>query len=281
MKKRFLGLLLGVMLISVCVGCGAESATTGATETVETTATTQESAIEQTEEVTETPAESTEQTTETTEKASEEVTTETETTEATPEPTVEPEPTEEPTLEPQVTYTYTDMSATMYATQTVNVRNQPSTDGEKIGSLSMNQEVQVISRCNETGWYKFIWTDGREAFVSNKYLSDSKVEVQKPAENNGSSSGGSTASNYPNPYDYPEGIWVDVGEWAFNVNSYEWGNNIGNYNDIKATLEARFPGEEISIGAGFLLNDGSGRYCWICDREGTYLIPFTSTYMAK
>lgn len=47
-------------------------------------------------------------------------------------------------------YTYTEMNATMYATQTVNVRNLPSTDGEKIGSLSTNQEITVIGQCNET-----------------------------------------------------------------------------------------------------------------------------------
>lgn len=260
MKKRFLGLLLGVMLISVCVGCGAESATTEATETVETTATTQESTVEQTEETTATTTESTEQTTEATEKASEEVATETETTEATPEPTVEPEPTEEPTLEPQVTYTYTDMSATMYATQTVNVRNQPSTDGEKIGSLSMNQEVQVISRCNETGWYKFIWTDGSEAYVSDKYLSDSKVEVQKPADNSdgGNSGSGQTNSGAKNWQDYyQDHVWYDMNDFMFIiVDSRAEGQNTTDYEGAKAILAERFPGEEIYPRAGGELRDG-------------------------
>ena len=155
MKKRLLGLLLGVMLISVCVGCGAENTTTEPTETVETTATTQESTVEQTEETTATTTESTEQTTEVTEEASEEVETETETTE--PMETVTPEPTEEPTPEPepQAIYTYTDMSATMYAQQTGNVRDLPDTSGNKLGSLSTNDEIAISGQCNETGWYRF------------------------------------------------------------------------------------------------------------------------------
>ena len=202
MKKRLIGLLLSVMLVFVCVGCEAESTTTEPNEAVETTEITQESATEQTEEATATQEETAEPTPETSEETTAETEPETtETTETTE--TAEPEPTEEP--EPQATYTYTDMSAIMYTTQTVNVRNQPSTDGEKIGSLSMNQEVQVISRCNETGWYKFIWTDGREAYVSNKYLTDEKVEVAPPANNNSGS--GSAASN-----SCPYTLWQPVDE---------------------------------------------------------------------
>ena len=41
MKRRLLGILLGIMLVSVCVGCGAENTTTEpTTEAVETTTTT-------------------------------------------------------------------------------------------------------------------------------------------------------------------------------------------------------------------------------------------------
>ena len=213
MKRRLLGILLGVMLVSVCVGCSAENTTTElTTEAVETTTTT----IEQSE-VTDTPEETT-STPEATEEASEEVVTETETTEATPEPmeTVAPEPTEEPTPEPepQATYTYTDMSATMYAQQTVNVRDLPDTSGNKIGSLSANDEIAITGKCNETGWYRFDY-NGNVAYVSNKYVGDKKVEVAAPANNNsgsGSEASGSTSSNtcpYPlwQPVDEGDKIW--------------------------------------------------------------------------
>ena len=126
----------------------------------------------------------------------------TEDAETTEEPVEEPtevpeesvtEPT--PVPEPQAIYTYTDLSATMYATQTVNVRNLPSTDGEKIGSLAANQEVIVTGQCNETGWYKFE-LDGQTAFVSNSYLSTEKVEVQQSTGGNSGGGGNSWAAQF-------------------------------------------------------------------------------------
>lgn len=199
MKKRFLGILLCVMLIIVCVGCGAENSTTEQTET-STATTTEENIPEQTEEATAAPEETVEQAPEVTEAPIEEVATETEATEITPVPTIEPETAEKPvpTAEPEPTaesvpeYSYTDMSATMYAIQTVNVRNLPSADGEKVGSLSTNQEVTVTGQCNETGWYRIEY-NGETAYVSNNYLNTEKVEVQQSTGNspaNGSTSNG-------------------------------------------------------------------------------------------
>ena len=92
----------------------------------------------------------------------------------------------EPTTEPQSQYTYTDMSVTMYAKSSVNVRNLPSADGERLGSLSTNQEVTVTGQCNETGWYRFEY-NGSVAYVSNNYLSDTKnrlLQVYKNFQNN-------------------------------------------------------------------------------------------------
>ena len=201
MKKRLLGFLLGVMLISVCVGCGAENTTTEPTETA-TETTTEESTSEQTEAPTETPEETVEPTPEAKEEPREETTAETEPETTEPMETAEPEPTEEPTpeTEPQAIYTYTDMSATMYAQQTVNVRDLPDTSGNKIGSLSANDEIKISGQCNETGWYMFEYNDS-VAFVSNKYLSENKVEIQTtPTDNSGSGTG--SASGAFNEADY-------------------------------------------------------------------------------
>mgnify|MGYP003300514439 CR=1 FL=1 len=178
MKKKLLVLILSMMLASMCVGCGAENTTT---DTV-ASATTEESTPAQITEQSDAPAETAAPTPEPTAEPTPEPT------EApTPDPTAEPtpEPTAEPTPEPapQVVYTYTDMSATMYATQTVNMRDLPSTDGAKVGSLSTNQEVAVNGQCNETGWYRFDY-NGQTAFVSNKYLSTEMVEVATPADTN-------------------------------------------------------------------------------------------------
>lgn len=92
-------------------------------------------------------------------------------------------------------YTYTEMNATMYATQTVNVRNLPNTDGEKIGSLSTNQEITVLGQCNETSWYQ-LELDGQTAFVSNSYLSSEKVEDQQSTGGNSGGGGNSLANHF-------------------------------------------------------------------------------------
>lgn len=89
----------------------------------------------------------------------------------------------------QLSYTYTDMDATKYAKSSVNVRNMPGTDGEKLGALSFNQEVKVTGQCNETGWYRIEYS-GETAYVSDSYLVDNKVETAKN-ENKSSDNGGS------------------------------------------------------------------------------------------
>jgi uncharacterized protein YgiM (DUF1202 family) len=75
-------------------------------------------------------------------------------------------------------YTYTDLSATMYAKSSVNVRDLPSTSGNKLGSLSTNEEVTVTGKCNETNWYRIAYNNDT-AYVSDKYLSDSKAAENK------------------------------------------------------------------------------------------------------
>ena len=119
--------------------------------------------------------------------------------EATPEPTTAPtaaptvEPTPVPTEEPKDAYTFTDMSATMYAKSSVNVRDLPSTDGSKVGSLNTNSEVAVTGKCNETGWYRFAM-NGQDAYVSGNYLQSSKVQVATQVTPTQSTSGGAPAT---------------------------------------------------------------------------------------
>ena len=108
-----------------------------------------------------------------------------------------------------LTYTYTDMSATKYAKQTVNIRTLPSTDGEKIGALSPNDEITITGQCNETGWYRFEY-NGHTAYVAGNYVSDNKVEVAP-------SNGGSTVvSNEPCPYKL--NVWtIETTEYGLHV----------------------------------------------------------------
>ena len=99
------------------------------------------------------------------------------------------EPDSEAVVEPE--FTVTEVTATKYATQSVNVRSGPSTDYDKIGGLTTNQEVQVTGQAN-TGWWR-IQYNGGEAYVSDKYLADEKVE--KPAASETPSNGGGSTAN--------------------------------------------------------------------------------------
>lgn len=106
----------------------------------------------------------------------EEVTTESETIENVTEAEEETETEPEEVVE-EVKYSYTDMDKTMYAKQSVNVRDLPSTEGNKLGGLSYAQEVHVTGQCTETLWYR-IEFDGTIAYVSNSYLVDEKPQEQ-------------------------------------------------------------------------------------------------------
>lgn len=195
MHKRLLTILATITLsTALLVGCGnkQEEIPQATTETA-TATTTEESITEQAEEATATLEKTAEPTPEVKEEPSEETTTEPET-----EPTeiAEPEPTEEPTpeSEPQAIYTFTDMSATMYAQQTVNVRDLPDTNGDKIGSLSTNDEITISAKCNETGWYRFEY-NGSVAYVSNKYVGENKFEIQQAPTDNGTEQMQATANS--------------------------------------------------------------------------------------
>ncbi len=73
-------------------------------------------------------------------------------------------------------YTIEIMDTTMYAIKDVNVRSLPSTEGEIVGRLVVNDSVHVVGRCVENGWYKVEYNE-QYAFVHYDYLGGSKVTV--------------------------------------------------------------------------------------------------------
>lgn len=77
-------------------------------------------------------------------------------------------------------YTVADMDRAKYATTAVNIRALPGTDGEKIGSLTYAQEVHVTGEV-DNGWFRIAFNDS-DAFVSSKYLSDTKPAPQPQPE---------------------------------------------------------------------------------------------------
>lgn len=68
-------------------------------------------------------------------------------------------------------YTFADMNEKKYAKETVNVRDLPSIDGNRIGSLSFAQQVVVTGQCIETKWYRIEYNGG-VGYVSNAYIAD-------------------------------------------------------------------------------------------------------------
>lgn len=130
----------------------------------------------------------------------------------------------EAVVEPE--FTVTEVTATKYATQSVNVRSGPSTDYDKIGGLTTNQEVQVTGQAS-TGWWR-IQYNGGEAYVSDKYLADEKVEKSAASEtpSNGGENSGSQTQVPTNNSDwknlYSAGTWYDMGEFVFII---EYGND--------------------------------------------------------
>lgn len=159
---------------------------------------------------------------ETTSVESTETTTEATVTEPVAEPTVDP--TEAPTDVPAETsapadttapvdttapaepvaaadtgYTYSELNQTMYAKSAVIVRDLPSTDGNKIGSLKASQEITVTGKCDQTGWYRFD-LNGTTAYASDKYIVSEKpaANTASNTNNNNTVAQGNTAANTQN-----------------------------------------------------------------------------------
>lgn len=115
-------------------------------------------------------------------------------------PTETPAPAVEPTVAPvesttvSTGYTYSELSQTMYAKSAVNVRDLPSTDGKKIGSLKASQEITVTGKCDQTGWYRFE-LNNTTGYVSDKYIVSEKPAVNTVAANNTTAGNSNTAGN--------------------------------------------------------------------------------------
>ena len=89
----------------------------------------------------------------------------------TPEPTATSTPTPTPTNTPTPTprFTFNEFEKEMYVKDGVNVRDLPSAEGEKIGSLKQWDKVKVTGQCKETKWYR-IEIDGKVGYVSGNFL---------------------------------------------------------------------------------------------------------------
>lgn len=175
--------------------CGSKE--TANTETTSVTAT-ETTSVESTE-VTTTEAATTKPTVEPTETTTESETASTETAPAeSPAPAVEPTAAPVESTAVSTGYTYSELSQTMYAKSAVNVRDLPSTDGKKIGSLKASQEITVTGKCDQTGWYRFE-LNNTTGYVSDKYIVSEKPVSNVATAGNSNTAGNTTQQNTATP----------------------------------------------------------------------------------
>ena len=185
--KTVVAILCAALMLTACGSKETANTETTSVTTTETTSveSTETTVAEPTVEPAETPTESETASTETA-------------------PAESPAPTVEPTAEPvestavSTGYTYSELNQTMYAKSAVNVRDLPSTDGKKIGSLKASQEIAVTGKCDQTGWYRFDWNN-TTGYVSDKYIVSEKPAVNTVASTGSNSTGNSTAATQQNP----------------------------------------------------------------------------------
>ena len=188
--KAVAAILCAALMLTACGSKETTSNETASTETTPIEVATEATSVESTE-MTSTEATVAEPTVEPTEAPTETA------------PTESPAPAVEPTAEPVVTetttaadagYTYSELNQTMYAKSAVNVRDLPSTDGKKIGSLKASQEITVTGKCDQTGWYRFE-LNNTTGYVSDKYIVSEKPAVNTVAANNTTAGNSNTAGN--------------------------------------------------------------------------------------
>ncbi len=179
--KTVAAILCAALMLTACGSKETTSNETASTETTSVTAT-ETNSVESTEMTT------TEATVEPTEAPTETA------------PAESPAPAAEPTTAPvestavSTGYTYSELNQTMYAKSAVNVRDLPSTDGKKIGSLKTSQEITVTGKCDQTGWYRFE-LNNTTGYVSDKYIVSEKPAVNIVATNNTTAGNSNTAGN--------------------------------------------------------------------------------------
>lgn len=183
--KAVAAILCAALMLTAC---GSKETTSNETASTETTSA-ETTSVESTE-VTTTETAVAEPTVEPTEAPTE--------SETAPAPTVEPTAAPVESTAVSTGYTYSELNQTMYAKSAVNVRDLPSTDGKKIGSLKASQEITVTGKCDQTGWYRFD-LNGTTGYVSDKYIVSEKPTVNTVASTGNSTTAANTQQNTAAP----------------------------------------------------------------------------------
>lgn len=178
--KAVAAILCAALMLTACGSKETTSNETANTETTSVTAT-ETTSVESTETTVAEPT--AEPTVEPAETPTESETAPTETPAESPAPAVEHTTAPVESTAVSTGYTYSELNQTMYAKSAVNVRDLPSTDGKKIGSLKASQEIIVTGKCDQTGWYRFE-LNNTTGYVSDKYIVSEKPVANTVAANN-------------------------------------------------------------------------------------------------
>lgn len=221
--KAVAAILCAALMLTACGSKETTSNETASTEPTPIEAATETTSVESTETTVAEP------TAEPAETPTESEAAPTETPAESPAPAVEPTTAPVETTAVSTGYTYSELSQTMYAKSAVNVRDLPSTDGKKIGSLKASQEITITGKCDQTGWYRFDM-NGTTGYVSDKYIVSEKP-VSNVAANittaGNSNTAGNTTTNSSEPYfdrAMAEQIFalVNADRVANGLNALEW-----------------------------------------------------------
>lgn len=234
MKRRVVKMLVitAAMMLALSNLCGCSNTSSSeevvSTEVQESTMETEEVIVEtETSSSSEETSETVEASAEPTVETSSEVAVESSSAEDTKQPTEAvasseqaSAPSNEQPKEEVPAYTVDAMDKTMYAQNAVNLREGPSTDYAKAGSLAKGEEVHVIGQAS-TGWYQL----ETGLFVSNSYLGDSAPVItpepvpqpgaQAPAQENNNTNTGSSSNN--SSESGPTFVLADDGYWKDGV----------------------------------------------------------------
>lgn len=70
--------------------------------------------------------------------------------------------------------TFSVFGQTMYTTDNVNIRQEPSTDSYKLGTIEKGVEIEVLEQISD--WYK-VQLEGTTAYIKSEFLSETKPET--------------------------------------------------------------------------------------------------------
>ncbi len=81
-------------------------------------------------------------------------------------------------------YTFTDFEATYYAKPKSIVREEPFDTAEVIGTLSIDQRVSIVAKCNQSDYYK-IKINGDYGYMAFTDVSEEYIDIPLPTGDKG------------------------------------------------------------------------------------------------